>query len=317
MILILTCDGDVSSDLVIDVLKAKNAKYMRINSHDFINEKVYFEIGTKIISIGQKKIDIEKIKIVWYRKFGHFEDSNYYKKIKKVFHENSVNQLKKEFYTTINYFLSLFKTKKWITYPWYKGSIKPESLDIALKVGLKIPKTYLMNSKDNIYNINNELITKSIKDPDSVLYKNDTILSYFMFTSLINKNEDIPDNFFISYVQNKVDKEYELRIFYLNQKIYSAAIFSQQDKETEIDFRKYNRIKPNRYLPYNLPQEIKAKLINYMEYCNLNCGSIDMIKGTDGEYYFLEVNPVGQFGMIDFPCNFGLHELLAHELINS
>ncbi|CEJ68525.1 hypothetical protein BN1195_00813 [Chryseobacterium oranimense G311] len=36
-------------------------------------------------------------------------------------------------------------------------------------------------------------------------------------------------------------------------------------------------------------------------------GSIDMIKGRDGNYYFLEVNPSGQFRMTSLPCNYNLH----------
>jgi len=47
----------------------------------------------------------------------------------------------------------------------------------------------------------------------------------------------------------------------------------------------------------------------------LNCASIDLIKSTNGKYYFLEINPVGQFGMVDFPCNYGLHKIVAEELI--
>lgn len=41
-----------------------------------------------------------------------------------------------------------------------------------------------------------------------------------------------------------------------------------------------------------------------------------MIKGTDNKLYFLEINPTGQFGMIDFPCNYGLHKIVAKKLIN-
>ncbi len=52
-----------------------------------------------------------------------------------------------------------------------------------------------------------------------------------------------------------------------------------------------------------------------MDKIGLNCGSIDMIRGTDGKYYFLEVNPNGQFGMVSSPCNLGLYKLVAETLI--
>ena len=53
-----------------------------------------------------------------------------------------------------------------------------------------------------------------------------------------------------------------------------------------------------------------------MKHIGLNTGSIDMIKSVDGNYYFLEVNPSGQFGMTSFPCNYNLHEKVADYLIN-
>ena len=51
-----------------------------------------------------------------------------------------------------------------------------------------------------------------------------------------------------------------------------------------------------------------------MNLIGLNTGSIDMILTPEGDYYFLEVNPVGQFGMISHPCNFYLEEKVANFL---
>jgi hypothetical protein len=48
---------------------------------------------------------------------------------------------------------------------------------------------------------------------------------------------------------------------------------------------------------------------------NLNTGSIDLICTKSGEYVFLEVNPVGQFSMVSFPCNYYLEEKIADLLI--
>ena len=36
----------------------------------------------------------------------------------------------------------------------------------------------------------------------------------------------------------------------------------------------------------------------------------------DGIFTFLQVNPIGKFGMIDFPCNYGLHKKVAQFLVN-
>ena len=74
---------------------------------------------------------------------------------------------------------------------------------------------------------------------------------------------------------------------------------------------------PNRYEPYNLPKKVEIKLKVLMEQLGLNTGSIDMIKALDDNYYFLEVNPSGQFGMTAMPCNYPLYEKIAEYLIKN
>jgi glutathione synthase/RimK-type ligase-like ATP-grasp enzyme len=49
----------------------------------------------------------------------------------------------------------------------------------------------------------------------------------------------------------------------------------------------------------------------------LDTGSIDIVRTTDGRYVFLEVNPVGQFGMVSVPCNYNLELKVAKYLANS
>ncbi len=52
-----------------------------------------------------------------------------------------------------------------------------------------------------------------------------------------------------------------------------------------------------------------------MDKIGLNCGSLDFIVDINDKFYFLEVNPTGQFGMVDFPCNYNLHKIVAEQLI--
>lgn len=89
------------------------------------------------------------------------------------------------------------------------------------------------------------------------------------------------------------------------------AIFSQNDSQTKIDFRNYNHSTPNRNVPYKLPEELEHKLTNLSKKIGINCGSIDMIVTKNDDYIFLEINPIGQFGMVSNPCNYYLHEKIA------
>jgi glutathione synthase/RimK-type ligase-like ATP-grasp enzyme len=92
------------------------------------------------------------------------------------------------------------------------------------------------------------------------------------------------------------------------------AIFSQGDNKTSLDFRRYNRSFENRKVPFQLPEIIEEKLNGLFNALNLNCGSIDLIFTSNDEYLFLEINPVGQFGMVSFPCNYHLEKIIAEYL---
>ena len=52
-----------------------------------------------------------------------------------------------------------------------------------------------------------------------------------------------------------------------------------------------------------------------MKKLKLETGSLDFIKTTDDRLVFLEVNPVGQFGMVSSPCNYYLEKKIAEYLI--
>lgn len=116
-------------------------------------------------------------------------------------------------------------------------------------------------------------------------------------------------------MQENIPKKYELRVFYLKERIFAMAIFSQNDDKTKVDFRNYNWSKPNRFTPYSLPRKIEDKIKYFMKSMNLNCGSIDMIVDIEGRYIFLEVNPKGQFGMVSLPCSYHLDFEIAKELV--
>jgi D-alanine-D-alanine ligase-like ATP-grasp enzyme len=48
-----------------------------------------------------------------------------------------------------------------------------------------------------------------------------------------------------------------------------------------------------------------------MDKTNMKSGSIDILVGKDKRYYFLEVNPIGQFYQVSYPCNFYLEKRIA------
>ncbi len=153
-----------------------------------------------------------------------------------------------------------------------------------------------------------KLITKAIGNG---VYSITERLGYYSYTEGLTKVfiKKLPESFFPSLIQEKIEKLYELRAFYLKGKFYSMAIFSQEAPQTQIDCRKcFSSKHAPRNVPYKLPYEIELKLKNIMDKLCLNTGSIDMIVSKEKQFIFLEVNPIGQFGMTSKPCNYYLEK---------
>lgn len=136
------------------------------------------------------------------------------------------------------------------------------------------------------------------------------------YTELVTPDvlEQMNENFQPTLFQQYIDKKIEIRSFYLDGAFYSMGIFSQNDDQTKVDFRKYNDRVPNRTVPFKLPDSIEQKLHTLMQTLQFESGSIDLIYSSDEQFYFLEVNPIGQFGMVSYPCNYQLERLIANRL---
>jgi hypothetical protein len=78
MILILSTDGDLSTDHVINWLIYYNCKFLRINDNDILTSKFSFSLtqNNTYLNIGNKNIDLQAVKVVWFRKFGFFRFSS-------------------------------------------------------------------------------------------------------------------------------------------------------------------------------------------------------------------------------------------------
>ncbi|WP_405209016.1 grasp-with-spasm system ATP-grasp peptide maturase [Aquimarina sp. LLG6339-5] len=193
------------------------------------------------------------------------------------------------------------------------------NLRLATKIGLEIPNSLLTNSKEELLSFikkHKEVITKPLYEVIRFNEK-DHIVHFLTEKVKQEQLQELPVTFFPSLFQAYIEKEIEIRVFYLEKRFYSMAMFSQLDSQTETDFRNYNNENPNRRVPYLLPKEIEEKITKLMIELNLNTGSIDLIKTHDKKYVFLEVNPTGQFGFTSKPCNYYLEDEIAKTLIEN
>ncbi|NVO10315.1 MAG: grasp-with-spasm system ATP-grasp peptide maturase [Bacteroidales bacterium] len=316
MITIITEATDNSTNGVIDWLKFFKKDFIRINYEDYIS-KIKIELDNQDSNILLNDIDVSKSNAVWYRR----GTINFQVPTKKVEDKYKINEkisshLNKELSKIRDYIHKNFdyNNKSIGNYEVAINTNKLYILDQAKKNKLKIPPTLITDNRDDLeifYKKHGALITKAISEAPLLSIENH--VAYF-YTSEVADISNFPKMFFPSLFQKKIEKAYEVRVFFIKNKYYSMAIFSQNDSATSADFRNYNTQKPNRTVPYKLPSVVKKRLKNLMKDLKINTGSIDLLVDKNNDFFFLEVNPVGQYGMVSYPCNYNLDKIIAKEL---
>ncbi len=320
MILILSIEKDLITSNVIDWLHYFNAEFIRINEEDLIKSEIRLNNNNlSIILKKDKELNLTNYNSYWYRRGNFTLETNRLngnnKTIWEINKHNSINidSIKSYLHSHLN------TIKKSINGYFDNDLNKLTELTVAKSIGIKIPDTIITTSKESalkFVTLHEKIISKTIKHPLNLEIEN---VNFYWHTLLLSKKQidEFPEQFAPIKLQNYIEKAFELRVFYIEGTFYASAIFSQNDEKTKIDFRNYNTSNPNRVIPYNLPNSIQNKYRKLMKLLKLNTGSLDIIVNKTGDYIFLEVNPIGQFTQVSYPCNYYLEKQMALALIKN
>jgi len=319
MLLIMTNRTDHSTSEVIEWLLFYKANFRRLNGDEPLQT-----INIEIAAGGKSDIFFENINNVpysvgefckfWYRR----GDISTFRPIVRSNKKQALRMLNDEWEVVKDFILFNLEGKP------HLGSLNKEknnnkliNLLKAASAGLFIPATIVTTEKENLRNFDHLhcSITKAIKNLFLLNVKNRTWAVGTEKVREINFH-GLQNRISPTLLQKEIKKSYELRVFFLGGDFYPMAIFSQSNDQTKVDFRNYDRQKPNRCIPYVLPPELKEKLSLFIKLVQMNTGSIDLIVTPENQFVFLEVNHIGQFGWLSRNCNYNIEEKIATHLIN-
>ncbi len=313
MIVIFSNQNDSSTSEVIRWLIKDNHPFIRIDIEEKVsitklkinNEKEDYQLCYK-----DQRVNLSDIKSIWYRRGGmSFAEESF-----KFDNNTQKKYAHHDFSILREYVFKKLGEKKSISNYNSRSVNKLIALDNAKQSGLNIPDTLITSDKKELQVFikkHKNIITKAISESPINLESRS-----FFYTERVNEKliNDLPQTFFTSLFQECLDKTLEIRTFYMHEKLYSMAIFSQSDEQTSVDFRRYKDASPNRNVPFKLPRKVERNVIKFMKAIRLDCGSLDFVYTKEKKFVFLEVNPVGQFGMVSYPCNYRLEREIANYL---
>jgi ATP-GRASP peptide maturase of grasp-with-spasm system len=327
-----------TTEFVMDWLERLGARCLRLNGEDFDGDcGVSLRLsgaGTELViddddhdgddgDGGGTPLPLEQVQAVWYRRWQRHLRHGAAEMVDR--RHGIAQQLRIDLYRHLNMEarkLAEVLFARLAGVPWLAGpaTVSPNKLLVlerAAAAGLDIPATLVTTHRAELERFaadHAHLITKAVSEARS-FYLDGRF--HVMHTVPVEPADiaALPASFPASLFQEQLAKKYELRVFYLAGECHAMAIFSQNDPQTRIDFRNYNFARPNRNVPYRLPDAVAAAIDALMRGLGLETGSLDLVRTTDGRMVFLEVNPNGQFTMVSKPCNYHLERKVAEAMI--
>lgn len=327
MILIFSDEDDLSTNEVMDWLADIGQSCVRVHRNDtmhvvacsLVNGKPAYRLRIEREHGGAQVLSSNDINAYWYRRgiwnlrapeLEPLTNEQATEKVQKV--------LEREYATAQGFIRHLVETRPGFGSPNHLETNKLTNLAIAAECGMRVPDSHLIHTKAQLVKLltqyGGQVLVKGMHQLAMYLTLNGQKLHHVSGIITDEMLDSVPETFPLSLAQEYIPKRQDIRIFYLDGRIWSAAIFSQNDAQTTIDFRNYNYDRPNRTVPFQLPAAQETMLHAFMKRVGMRSGSIDIVYARNKEFVFLEVNPVGQFGMISHPCNFHLERAVAHYL---
>jgi glutathione synthase/RimK-type ligase-like ATP-grasp enzyme len=319
VILILSNKQDSHSDEVIRRLTLRGIPTFRLNTEDLLTKyqlNMGIDDGTawygRIVDETGRELNLTNLKVAWFRKpdfdFSTGFDGD----------SDATNFATSEARAFIEMLYSL-PTVNWINDPFVssKSKVKFQQLILATELGMKIPKTIITNEPD-------EALSFFLECGNSVLAK----AIYTSNVRIDGVSQGIPsqrvdrDIFYESYknvkftptqFQEYVEKDFELRVTVIGDRVWAIKIESQLDDRTRTDWRVATRVNPHSI--YELPKVVRRFCKRFLERQSLVYGAMDFIVTPGGDCVFLENNPFGQYLWLEtetgIPLTDAMCDLLA------
>jgi glutathione synthase/RimK-type ligase-like ATP-grasp enzyme len=268
--------------------------------------------GTSRIASGDREIDPAHVTAVWHRKI-------WAPRLDRGMEARLREGASRESSAALQGFLDGLHRARWLDpiESVRAASNKMLQLRLGREVGLEIPPTLMTNDPDAVRAFRTEhgAIVAKMLTPLSVGMEHQP---FSVRTSLV-RDEDLDHLDSLRHApmvfQALVPKEVELRVACVGRRAFAGAIDASHSERGRVDWRSAHPDEV-RWQAAELPAAIAACLQALFERLGLRQGAVDLIRTPDGRHVFLEVNPVGEWGMLERELGLPIADAIAEELLN-
>lgn len=186
------------------------------------------------------------------------------------------------------------------------ASYKPYQLEMAARWGLRVPATLVTNDPDEVGRL-----SRSLGEP--LVFKILTSTTWQFAETREFKPEHEPLLSGLRHapaIFQRLIPGLDIRVTVVDRQAFPVAITADHPG-ARLDWRLDGAA---RCAPHRLPLDVEKSLVRLVASLGLRYGAVDLRLTEEGEYYFLEVNPSGQFLFCDIHAGQKISLALAEAL---
>jgi MvdC family ATP-grasp ribosomal peptide maturase len=318
-VLLLTHSADFYTiELVAEALARRGARPFRLNTDHFptsvkLSARIENDRASHLITDGGAQISTEEIRAVWARKLWMPKmDADLDKRYREMCVRESV--------AAFEGFLDALHDARWVNDIQRERAAenKQRQLRIAAHAGLRIPRTLVTNDPAEARQFFTETEGRMVAKLLRPLTVSMNAPSLFVYTSQVHE-ADLASAETLRHspmvFQETIPKERELRIAWVAGEAYTGALDASGTSRGQTDWRLATP-EECQWQTAELPVEVSRALQALMSELGLIFGAIDLICTPAGEYVFLEVNPSGEWGMLERDLGLPIADAIANALLS-
>ncbi|HEY0097767.1 MAG TPA: MvdC family ATP-grasp ribosomal peptide maturase [Pyrinomonadaceae bacterium] len=317
-VLLLTHSGDYYTvERVADALAARGVKTFRFDTDRFPREvrlaaRLDAEGFSYTIEEAAAVCRADAVRAVWARKIWLPElDEKLDPKFRAMCVRESV--------AALHGFLDGLQGARWVNERSRESEAENKLLQLRLahEAGLRIPRTLLTNDARQareFFRQNDGALVAKLLAPLNVSMGASSAFVYTNEVCAADLEEAGGLRHSPMVFQERIPKSIELRIAYVAGKFFVGALDASRSVGGQVDWRRATPAECQ-WQRDEIPPELGTQLTTLMRKLQLVYGAIDIIRTPAGEHVFLEVNPGGEWGMLERDLDLPISEAIADALL--
>jgi len=308
-VLILGSRFDFTCDYVVSALRRLRVQYLRLNSEDFCRYRISLDPVLRELRIGLQEVNYfissKTLSSVLFRRPVFLRDYGDDRR--------SVNEIFSEIqWAAFVQNLLIFDEARWYNSPasTYRSELKAVQLLEAARLGFSVPQTEITN-----YPANRPILASgkklAVKGLDTVMVR-DREYELFGFTTFADAEEIAAMEWASApaVIQQAIRPKVDLRVTVIEDQVYAVKVLDGD--QGFIDDWRLNKTLA-RFMPFDLPAVVRRRCTQLVASLGLRFGAIDLaLSGSD--YFFLEINPTGEWAWLVDATGLKIDEGLANAL---